>query len=116
LPVFALLQGQALLLIEPLPDRYGRDGTPRRLPPLDATTANHSLTLSALGSVDSNAGCRVAQMSFVHKKSSLPAAQERRRFQRVKVHLLGRYMLPDRREFPCQIINMSPGGLALLAP
>jgi hypothetical protein len=32
----------------------------------------------------------------------------------VKVHLLGRYMLPDRREFPCQVINMSPGGLALL--
>ena len=24
-------------------------------------------------------------------------------------------MLPDRREFPCQVINMSPGGLALLA-
>jgi len=55
-------------------------------------------------------------MSFAHKKSILPAAEERRRFQRVKVHLLGRYMLPDRREFPCQIINMSPGGLALLAP
>ena len=55
-------------------------------------------------------------MSFAQKKSSLPAAEERRRFQRVKVHLLGRYMLPDRREFPCQIINMSPGGLALLAP
>src|SRR5213082_2861223 len=55
-------------------------------------------------------------MALAHKKSSLPASQERRRFQRVKVHLLGRYMLPDRREFPCQIINMSPGGLALLAP
>jgi c-di-GMP-binding flagellar brake protein YcgR len=55
-------------------------------------------------------------MSFAHKKSILPAAEERRRFQRVKVHLLGRYMLPDRRELPCQIINMSPGGLALLAP
>ena len=55
-------------------------------------------------------------MSFAQKKSSLPAAEERRRFQRVRVHLLGRYMLPDRREFPCQIINMSPGGLALLAP
>ena len=55
-------------------------------------------------------------MSFAQKKSSLPSAEERRRFQRVKVHLLGRYMLPDRREFPCQIINMSPGGLALLAP
>ena len=55
-------------------------------------------------------------MAFAQKKSILPAAEERRRFQRVKVHLLGRYMLPDRREFPCQIINMSPGGLALLAP
>ena len=56
-------------------------------------------------------------MSFAQKKpSTVPSAEERRRFQRVKVHLLGRYMLPDRREFPCQIINMSPGGLALLAP
>jgi hypothetical protein len=55
-------------------------------------------------------------MSLAHKKSLNPAAEERRRFQRVKVHLLGRYMLPDRREFPCQVINMSPGGLALLAP
>ncbi len=55
-------------------------------------------------------------MAFAQKKSIMPAAEERRRFQRVKVHLLGRYMLPDRREFPCQIINMSPGGLALLAP
>ncbi|MBV8399138.1 MAG: PilZ domain-containing protein [Acetobacteraceae bacterium] len=53
---------------------------------------------------------------MAHKKSSIPVAEERRRFQRVKVHLLGRYMLPDRREFPCQVINMSPGGLALLAP
>jgi hypothetical protein len=50
------------------------------------------------------------------QKSIIPSAVERRRFQRVKVHLLGRYMLPDRREFPCQIINMSPGGLAMLAP
>src|SRR6201996_1803767 len=55
-------------------------------------------------------------MAFAQRKSIMPAAEERRRFQRVKVHLLGRYMLPDRREFPCQIINMSPGGLALLAP
>src|SRR6187551_2460541 len=55
-------------------------------------------------------------MSFAQKKSTVPVAEERRRFQRVKVHLLGRYMLPDRREFPCQVINMSPGGLALLGP
>lgn len=41
---------------------------------------------------------------------------ERRRHQRVKVALLGRYMLGDRREFPCQTIDVSPGGVALLAP
>src|SRR5215471_4885929 len=46
----------------------------------------------------------------------VPLSQERRRFQRVRVNLLGRYMLPDRREFPCQVINMSPGGMALIAP
>ena len=61
------------------------------------------------------AGGRVLKMALANKKF-LPAAEERRRFQRVKVHLLGRYMLPDRREFHCQVINMSPGGLALLAP
>jgi hypothetical protein len=42
--------------------------------------------------------------------------EDRRRHQRVKVNLLGRYMLADRREFPCQIVNMSPGGMALVAP
>ena len=46
----------------------------------------------------------------------LPLAEERRRHQRVRVNLLGRYMLADRREFPCQVINMSPGGMALIAP
>ncbi|MBL8589660.1 MAG: PilZ domain-containing protein [Methylobacteriaceae bacterium] len=41
---------------------------------------------------------------------------ERRRHQRVRVSLIGRYMLADRREFPCQTIDMSPGGLAMHAP
>jgi hypothetical protein len=45
-----------------------------------------------------------------------PLAQERRRHQRVRVNLLGRYMLADRREFPCQVTNMSPGGMAVIAP
>ncbi len=57
------------------------------------------------------------EMSFPQKKFvSLPLSQERRRFQRVHVNLLGRYMLTDRREFPCQVSNMSPGGMALIAP
>ncbi len=55
-------------------------------------------------------------MALAHKKSYPPSTEDKRRYQRVKVHLLGRYMLPDRREFPCQVINMSPGGLALLGP
>jgi hypothetical protein len=50
------------------------------------------------------------------KPRSLPLADERRRHQRVKVNLLGRYMLADRREFPCQVSNMSPGGIAIIAP
>jgi hypothetical protein len=50
------------------------------------------------------------------KPRSLPLAEERRRHQRVKVNLLGRYMLADRREFPCQVVNMSPGGIAIVAP
>lgn len=50
-------------------------------------------------------------------RASLRAlSEDRRRHQRVKVNLLGRYMLQDRREFPCQVINMSPGGMALIAP
>ena len=56
-------------------------------------------------------------MAIAQKKVViLPLSEERRRFQRVRVNLLGRYMLADRREFPCQVINMSPGGMALIAP
>src|SRR3954463_2215840 len=47
---------------------------------------------------------------------SLPHNEEQRRFQRVRVNLLGRYMLPDRREFPCQVLDMSPGGMAIIGP
>ena len=50
------------------------------------------------------------------KAAILPLADERRRFQRVRVNLLGRYMLADRREFPCQVTDMSPGGMAVIAP
>src|SRR3989454_10415306 len=50
------------------------------------------------------------------KPQTLPHAQERRRFQRVRVNLLGRYMLADRREFPCQVVDMSPGDIAVEAP
>ena len=38
------------------------------------------------------------------------------RFQRVKISVLGRYMLADRREFPCQVLEMSPGDALVIAP
>ncbi|MEP1442869.1 MAG: PilZ domain-containing protein [Hyphomicrobiales bacterium] len=41
---------------------------------------------------------------------------DRRNFQRVKVNTLGRYMLENKQEFPCQIRDMSPGNLALTGP
>jgi PilZ domain len=41
---------------------------------------------------------------------------ERRRHRRVKLSLIGRYMLANRREFPCQTIDVSVGGMALTAP
>jgi hypothetical protein len=40
--------------------------------------------------------------------------KEHRRFQRVRVNLLGRFMLENRREYPCQTIDMSPGSAALM--
>src|SRR5262249_57429684 len=98
-------------------DNCGRVRRPCRRRNDATTAANPPLTLSDVGFFDT-AKARVSggKMALASKKSIVPAAEERRRLQRVKVHLLGRYMLPDRREFPCQIINMSPGGLALLAP
>lgn len=55
-------------------------------------------------------------LSTKEKPVFLSASEDRRRFQRVKIDLLGRYMLADRCEYPCQVIDMSPGGLALLGP
>ncbi|MEP3671159.1 MAG: PilZ domain-containing protein [Roseibium sp.] len=43
-------------------------------------------------------------------------AADRRRHQRVAVNILGRFMLEDRREYPCQVVDMSPGGLAMITP
>jgi hypothetical protein len=56
-------------------------------------------------------------MSATQSTATAPTLnEERRRFQRVRVNLLGRFMLSDRREFPCQVTDMSPGGMALVAP
>jgi PilZ domain-containing protein len=46
---------------------------------------------------------------------ALPMNQERRKHQRVKIQLTGRYMLSNRQEYPCMTRDMSPGGVALIA-
>lgn len=56
----------------------------------------------------------VAPQTF--RQRSLIRQHDRRRTNRVNVHLLGRFMLEDRREYPCQTLNISPGSLALTTP
>jgi hypothetical protein len=41
---------------------------------------------------------------------------DRRRHRRVPVTVFGRFMREDKQEYPCQVINMSAGGMAILAP
>jgi hypothetical protein len=42
-----------------------------------------------------------------------PSRAERRNFQRVRVKIYGRFMLEDRSEHACQVVDMSPGNVAL---
>ena len=48
-----------------------------------------------------------------HKVEMRP--HERRRHQRVTVAVLGRMMLENKTEHACQTVNMSPGGVSLIA-
>jgi hypothetical protein len=41
---------------------------------------------------------------------------DRRRFKRVRINLLGRFMRANQEEYPCQVVNMSPGDVAVLSP
>jgi hypothetical protein len=55
-------------------------------------------------------------MMLAAETADVFAEDQRRRFQRVKVDLHGRYMLPDRTEHECRVIEMSPGNAILEAP
>ena len=50
------------------------------------------------------------------RQRSLVRHHDRRRYQRVNVNLLGRFMLEDRREYPLQTTDMSPGSLSVTSP
>lgn len=49
-------------------------------------------------------------------RESLLSHHDRRRHQRVRLSLLGRFMLENRREYPCQTLDLSPGSAALISP
>jgi hypothetical protein len=46
----------------------------------------------------------------------LTGSDDKPQYPHVRVNLLGRYMLTDRREFPCQIVDMSPDQAFVAAP
>jgi hypothetical protein len=56
---------------------------------------------------------------LVERKPNRPVVKivpDRRRHRRVAVTVFGRFMREDKQEYPCQVVNMSAGGMALLAP
>ncbi len=57
-------------------------------------------------------------MAAVTEPAQQDAVQTRdkRRHHRVNLNLLGRFMLEDRKEFPCQTKDISPGSAALITP
>ena len=55
-----------------------------------------------------------AQLAHAPHVASRPL--ERRRHNRVPVSLLGRFMLASRQEYPCQTVDLSPGGGLVIAP
>jgi hypothetical protein len=50
------------------------------------------------------------------KANIAKTGNDRRRFQRVNISLLGRFMRQNKQEYPCQIINVSAGGISIIAP
>jgi len=55
-------------------------------------------------------------MAILQPAPAFVPIQDHARFQRVRINLLGRYMLSDRREYPGQVVEMSPGDLVMIAP
>jgi len=59
-----------------------------------------------------------AERPLEHKvaRSPVKIVPDRRRHKRVRVKIFGRFMREDKQEYPCQVIDMSAGGMAVLAP
>jgi hypothetical protein len=78
-----------------------------------------TMCLPAMGRVNAHVLRRqpgILMSQAVAYSHSMATGQEKRRHSRVPLALLGRYMLPNFREYPCQTVNVSPGGVSILAP
>lgn len=59
------------------------------------------------------------QMQSPSRRAPLSAARiapDRRRHKRFKVQVSGRFMRADHTEHPCKLIDVSPGGMAIMCP
>lgn len=68
------------------------------------------------GSVPLSKPANVPQSMSKADANRPSVSSDRRRHQRVKMVLEGRFMRADKQEYPCKVINISPGGLAISAP
>ncbi len=55
-------------------------------------------------------------VGFAQTNSALELSDAEMQFQNVEVTLFGRFMMQDKREFPCQIQSMSSGSATLITP
>jgi PilZ domain len=57
-----------------------------------------------------------AERRLERRMSRPKIVPDRRQYRRVPVSVFGRFMREDKQEYPCEVINMSAGGMALLSP
>jgi PilZ domain len=80
------------------------------------------MTTANIANVEQTAAAEPARVRpkrqfAAHANRPIPKiVPDRRRHRRVPVRVFGRFMREDKQEYPCQVINMSPGGMALLSP
>ncbi len=58
--------------------------------------------------------CKMLAAAVTESTDSLTECE--RNFSQVRVSLFGRYMLENRQEYPCQVIDISPGSAAFIGP
>lgn len=54
--------------------------------------------------------------AFIETETKEVLTDTERQFAPVDLTLFGRFMLENKQEFPCQILNMSPGSAAMITP